>query len=105
MGYAARAVRHMTTYEYRAPRGLNHGLAVLHEEMSSYLVLPTLGDAAELLGDFMAMREALSACHVQIRAHENQAAHVHQEARNAAYPRGEEQARLNQELVETRTKL
>ncbi len=72
MGYAARAVRHMTTYEYRAPRGLNHGLAILHEEMSHYLVPPMLEDAAGLLGDFTAMTEALFACRVQIRAHENQ---------------------------------
>ncbi len=92
MGYAARAVQHMTTYEYRAPRGLNHGLAILHEEMSSYLMPPMLEDAAELLGDFTAMTEALSACRVQIRAHENQAVHVRQEARNAAYLRGEEEA-------------
>ncbi len=75
MGYAARTVRHMTTYEYRAPRGLNHRLAILHEEMSHYLVPPVLEDAAELLGDFMAMTEALSACRVQIRVHENQSAH------------------------------
>ncbi len=75
MGYAAHAVRHMTTYGYRALRGLNHGLAILHEEMSSYLVPPMLEDAAELLGDFTAMTEALSACCVQIRAHENQSAH------------------------------
>ena len=62
MGYTARAVRHMTTYEYRVPCGLNHGLAILHEEMSHYLVPPMLEDAAELLGDFTAMTEALSAC-------------------------------------------
>ncbi len=53
MGYAAHAVCHVTTYEYRAPRGLNHGLAVLHEEMSHYLVPPMLEDAAALLGDFI----------------------------------------------------
>ena len=70
MGYASRVVRHMTTYEYCVPRWLNHGLAILHEEMSSYLVPPMLEDAAELLGDFMAMTEALSASRVQIRAHE-----------------------------------
>ncbi len=75
MGYVARAVRHMTTYEYCAPRGLNHGLAILHEEMSHYLVPPMLEDAAKLLGDFTAMTEALSACRVQIRAHENHSVH------------------------------
>ncbi len=105
MGYAARAVRHMTTYEYRAPHGLNHGLVILHEEMSRYLVPPMLEDAAELWGYFTAMTEALSACRVQFRAHENQAAHVQQEARNAAYLRGEEEARLRQELNETRAKM
>ncbi len=66
MGYAARAVRHMTTYKSRAPHGLNHGLAILHEEMSHYLMPPMLEDAARLLGDFTAMTEALSACRVQI---------------------------------------
>ncbi len=105
MGYAARAVRHMTTYEYRAPHGLNHGLAILHEEMSHYLVPPMLEGAAELLGDFTAMTEVLSACRVQIRAHENQSAHSRQEARNAAYLRAEEEARLKRELNETRTQL
>ena len=82
----------MTTYEYRALRGLNHGLAILHEEMSHYLVPPMLEDAAGLLGDFTAMTEALSACRVQICAHENQSAHSRQEARNAAYLRAEEEA-------------
>ncbi len=53
-----------------------------------------LEDAAELLGDFMAMTDALSACRVQIRAHENQSAHSPQEARNAAYLRAEKEAQL-----------
>ncbi len=105
MGYVARAVRHMTTYEYRAPSGLNHGLAILHEEMSHYLVPPMLEDAAGLLGDFPTMTEALSACRVQIRAFENHSAHSRQEARNAAYFRAEEEARLKRELNETRTQL
>ncbi len=105
MGYAACAVRHMTTYEYRAPRGLNHGLAILHEEMSHYLVPPMLEDAAALLGDFTAMTEALSACRVQIRAHENQTAHSRQEARNAAYLLDEEATRLRRELNEARAQL
>ncbi len=106
MGYAARAVRHMTTYEYRMPCGLNHGLAILHEEMSHCLVPPMLEDAAELLGDFTAMTEALSACRVQIRAHENKSAHSQQEATNAAYDlRAEEEARLKRELNEARTQL
>ncbi len=105
MGYAARAVRHVTTYEYRAPRGLNHGLAVLHEEMSHYLVPPMLEDAAALLGDFIAIKEALSAYRVQIRAHENQSVHSRQEARNTAFIRDEEEARLRRELTEARTEL
>ncbi len=87
-------MRHVTTYEYRAPRGLNHRLALLHDEMSHYLVPPMLEDAAALLGDFIAMKEALSAYQVQIRAHENQSAHSRQEARNAAFLRDEEAARL-----------
>ncbi len=105
MGYAARAVRHMTTYEYRAPRGLNHGLAILHEEMSHYLVPPMLEDAAELLGNFTAMPEALSACRVQIHAHESQSAHSRQEARNAVYFRAEEEVCLKRELNDVRTHL
>ncbi len=105
MGYAARVVHHVTTYEYHAPRGLNHGLAVLHEEMSHYLVPPMLEDAAALLGDFMAKREAISAYQVQVRAHENQSAHSRQEARNAAFIRDEEDARLRRELNKARTKL
>ncbi len=105
MGYAAHAVWHMTTYKYRAPRGLNHGLAILHEEMSHHLVPPMLEDAAGLLGDFTTMTEALSACRVQIHAHENQSAHSRQEARNAAYLWDEETARLKRELNEARTRL
>ena len=105
MGYAAHAVRHMTTYEYRAPGRLNHGLAILHEEMSHYLVPPMLEDAAGLLGDFTAITEALSACQVQICAHENQSAHSRQEARNAAYLQAEEEAHLKRELDEARTQL
>ncbi len=73
MDYAACVVWHMTTYEYRVPRGLNHHN--LHKEMSHYLVPPMQEDVAGLLGDFTAMTEALSACRVQIRAHENQLAH------------------------------
>ncbi len=95
----------MTTYEYRAPRGLNHGLAILHEEMSHYLVPPMLEDAAGLLGDFTAMTEALSACRVQIRAHENQSAHSRQEARNTAYLQAEQEACLKRELNKARTQL
>ncbi len=64
-----------------------------------------LEDAAALLGDFTAMTEALSACRVQIRAHENQSAHSRQEARNVAYLREEEAARLRGELNEARTEL
>ncbi len=105
MGYTAREVRHMTTYEYRAPCGLNHGLAILHKEMSNCLVPPMLEDAAQLLGDFMAMTEALSASRVQIRAPENQAAHMRQEARNLAYHREEEETQLRQDLAETRERL
>ncbi len=105
MGYAARAVCHVTTYEYRAPRRLNHGLAILHEEMSHYLVPPMLEDAAALLGDFTAMKEALSAYRVQIRAHENQSAHSRQEARNAAFLWDEEAACLRRQLNEARMEL
>ncbi len=64
-----------------------------------------LEDAATLLGDFMAITEVLSACQVQIRAHENQTAHSRQEARNAAYLRDEETACLKRELNEARTEL
>ncbi len=104
MGYAARAVWHMTPTN-TARWYWNHGLAILHEEMSHYLVLPMLEDAAALLGDFTAMTEALSDCRVQIRAHENQSVHSRQEARNAAYLRDQEAARLKRELNEARTEL
>ncbi len=52
---------------------------------------------------FTAMTEALSACRVQIRAHENQSAHSRQEARNAAYLWDEEATRLRRELDEARS--
>ena len=42
---------------------------------------------------------------MQIRAHKNQSAHSRQEARNAAFLRDEEDARLRRELNEARTEL
>ncbi len=44
----------ITTYEYRAPRGLNHSLAKMHEVMA-YLALPMLEDVVALLGDFVTL--------------------------------------------------
>ncbi len=39
-GYAALATWCMTTYEYKAPGGLNHGLSALHDEIDQYMVPP-----------------------------------------------------------------
>ena len=54
-GYAARAVRCMTTYEYQAPGGLNHGLPMLYDEVEQYLAPPMVKHASALLGDFMVL--------------------------------------------------
>ncbi len=43
----------MTTYEYRAPGGLNHGLSMLHNEIDKYMVPPMVEHASALLGDFV----------------------------------------------------
>ncbi len=47
-GYAALATRCMTTYEYRAPGGLNHGLSMLHDEIDQYMVPPMVEQASAL---------------------------------------------------------
>ncbi len=52
-GYAALAGLCVTTYEYKAPSGLNHGLSLLHDEVDKYMVPPMLKYASALLGDFM----------------------------------------------------
>ncbi len=54
-GYAALAARYVTTYEYKAPNSLNHGLSILHDEVDKYVVPPMLKYASALLGDFMAL--------------------------------------------------
>ena len=54
-GYAARATRFMTTYENRAPGGLNHGLSALHDEVEEYMVPPMVELASALLGDFVTL--------------------------------------------------
>ena len=54
-GYAALAARCVTTYEYKAPNSLNHGLSLLHDEVEKYVVPPMLKYASALLGDFMVL--------------------------------------------------
>ncbi len=54
-GYAAAAARSVTTYEYKAPNGLNHGLSLLYKEVEQYLVPPMLKYASALLGDFIVL--------------------------------------------------
>ncbi len=54
-GYAALATRCMTTYEYKAPSGLNHGLSMLHDEITQYIVPPMVIHASALLGDFVVL--------------------------------------------------
>ena len=52
-GYAAAAARSMTTYEYKAPNSLNHGLSLLYKEVEQYVAIvpPMLKHASALLGD------------------------------------------------------
>ncbi len=54
-GYAAVAAWSMTTYEYKAPNCLNHGLSLLYKEVEEYMVPPTLDHASALLGDFIVL--------------------------------------------------
>ncbi len=54
-GYAYAASRSMTTYEFKAPDGLNHGLSLLYNEVEKYLVPPMVDHASALLGDFVAL--------------------------------------------------
>ncbi len=54
-GYTALAARCVTTYEYKAPNSLNHGLSLLHDEVEKYVVPPMLKYASALLGDFMVL--------------------------------------------------
>ncbi len=46
IGYTAKTSQAITTYEYQAPHGLNHGLADMHDELMKYLVPPMLEDAS-----------------------------------------------------------
>ncbi len=67
IGYATHAIRAITIYEYRAPGGLNHGLELLYDEMSTYPPPPPMLEAtAELLGDFVTLYEAHNMSQVQI---------------------------------------
>ncbi len=52
-GYAYAASQRVTTYEFKAPNGLNHGLSLLYDEVEKYLVPPMVDHASALLGDFM----------------------------------------------------
>ncbi len=54
-GYATAAARSVTTYEYKAPNGLNQGLFLLYKEVEQYLVPPMFKHASVLLGDFMVL--------------------------------------------------
>ncbi len=54
-GYAALATHCMTTYEYKAPGGLNHGLSMLRDEITQYMVPLMVKYASALLGDFVVL--------------------------------------------------
>ncbi len=45
----------MTTYEFKAPDDLNHGLSLLYDEVEKYLVPSMVDHASALLGDFVAL--------------------------------------------------
>ncbi len=77
IGYAAGAIRFMTTYEYVAPRRINHGMDTLHDEISPHLILEDLSD---LLGNFVALYEAVTNNCVQIHNLESQVALLQGEA-------------------------
>ncbi len=66
-GYAAQVTHFMTTYEYRAPHGLNHGLSSLYDEGAEYLV-PTMVE-----GDFVTLYQ-------EREVHRKQLAHLEQQA-------------------------
>ena len=52
-GYTYAASQSMTTYEFKTPDGLNHGLSLLFNEVEKYLVPPMVDHASALLGDFV----------------------------------------------------
>ncbi len=54
-GYTYAASQRMTTYEFKAPDGLNHGLSMLNDEVEEYLVPLMVDHASALLGDFVAL--------------------------------------------------
>ncbi len=56
-GYTYAASQRMTTYEFKAPDCLNHGLSPLNDEVEEYLVPPMVDHASALLGDFVALYE------------------------------------------------
>ncbi len=72
-GYATVAARSVTTYEYKAPNGLNHGLSLLHDEVEKYMVPPVLKYASALLGDFMVLYQEREFHHRRLAQLEQQA--------------------------------
>ncbi len=72
-GYAALATRCMTTYEYKAPGGLNHGLSMLHDEITQYMVPPMVKYVSALLGDFKVLYQEREFHHRRLAQLEQQA--------------------------------
>ncbi len=66
IGYAAKSTQAITTYEYQALHGLNHGLADMHDEVMTYLVPHMLEDASALLGDFVVLYQERNIHRMQI---------------------------------------
>ena len=63
----------MTTYEYRAPGGLNHGLSALHDEIEKYMVPPMVESAFALLGDCVVLYQEREFHHKRLVQLEQQA--------------------------------
>ncbi len=88
----------MTTYKYRAPNCLNHGLSLLYKEVEEYMVPPMLEHASALLGDFMALYQ-------EHEVHRRRLAQLDQQAMEAKNYRDAETNILWAQLAEARKEI
>ncbi len=88
----------MTTYEFKAPICLNHGLSLLYDEVEEYLVPPMVDHASALLGDFMTLYQE---CEVNRR----RLAQLDQQAMEAKNRRDAETTILRAQLAGARKEI
>ncbi len=97
-GYVNAASRSMTTYEFKAPNCLNHGLSLLYDEVEEYLVPLMVDHASALLGDFVALYQ-------EREVHRRRLAQLDQQAMEAKDHRDAESNILRAQLAGARREI